>query len=175
MSADHRRPPDLLREQLEPALTFVAMPGYEASVHLEPRSQQLWLVERHTDSHGEDWTATPANGTIATSFARGTLVVGGRASLPTVGIEAAVGACLQHPRLSTHGAWLTIFDDLKLPFACIVRDLDGAGSCVRRHTLEFPADPPEGIVGRLASTSRRLAFGLGRRFGRLPRGTHSYP
>ncbi len=144
-------------------------------MHLESRSQQLWLVERRSDSHGEDWTATPANGAVATSFAQGRLVVGGRASLPTVGIEAAVGACLQHPSLSTHGAWLTIFDDLDLPFDCIVRNLDGAGSCVQQHTLDFPADPPESIVGRLASTRRRLSFGLRHRFRRLPRGTHSYP
>jgi hypothetical protein len=144
-------------------------------MHVEPASQQLWLVEHRNDPHGEDWTATPAHGTLATSFARGRLVVGGRASSPTVRIDAAVDAWVQHQTLSAHGAWLTIFDDLELPFECIVRDLDGAGSCIQQHTLDFPVDPPEGVIGRLASTCRRLAFGLRHRFGRMPRGTHSYP
>jgi hypothetical protein len=144
-------------------------------MHLEPATQQLWLVEIRNDSHGEDWTATPAHGTLATSFAEGTLIVGGQASPPTVRIETAVGACVQHQSLSAHGAWLTIFDSLDLPFDCIVRDIDGAGSCVQQHTLDFPSDPRQSIVGRLASTRRRLPFGLRRRFGRLPTGTHSYP
>jgi len=167
--------PGLLRERLEPALASVARPGYEACLHAEPATQQLWLVEHRNDSHGEDWTATPARGALAASFAGGTLVVGGRASLPTVDLEAAVGACVRHPRVNAHGAWLTIFDDLELPFDCIVRDSDGAGSCVQQQTLDFPADPAVGIVGRLARTGSRLVFGLRLRLGRLPRGTHSYP
>lgn len=95
MSADQHRDLDLSGEGLGPAVASVSRPGYEASLHLERATQQLWLVERSHDSHGEDWTAAAAHDALAASFAQGRLIVGGQVSLPTVDVEAVVGARVQ--------------------------------------------------------------------------------
>lgn len=175
MSADRRRDLDVLREGLGSPLASVSRPGLEASLQVEVATQRLWLVEHRNDAHGEDWTATSAHDGLASSFARGTLVVGGRVSPPIVQIQAVVGGRAQSPRPGPHGAWLTVVDDLELPFECVVDGLDDAGVRIQQRTLDFVVDPPSSVGGRLGNARRRFASLLRHRLGRLPRGTHSYP
>jgi len=175
MSADHRHEVDLLRERLGSPLVSISRPGHEASLHLDVGTQQLWLAEHRTDSHGEDWTAASTHDAVTTSFAQGTLIVGGLLSPPIVRVEALVGDRVQRPSPVSQEAWLAIFDGLELPFECIVRGLDDAGTCVQESTLDFPVDSQASVAGRLADARRRFAFGLRHRFGRMPKGTRSYP
>jgi len=138
-------------------------------------TQQLWLVEHGADALGEDWTATPARDTVATSFAQGRLLVGGRPGLHVTQVEARVDARVQRPALASQGAWLTSFEGLALPFELVVRELDGAGSCVEELVLDFPTDPPVTLRRRLAGARTCFALGLRKRTRRPAKGTHSYP
>ena len=72
-------------------MASVSRPGHEASLHLDGGTQQLWLAEHRTGSHGEDWTAASTRDAVTTSFAQGTLIVGGLLSPPIVRVEAVVG------------------------------------------------------------------------------------
>ncbi len=172
MSVDRPQVPDVLRgEGVGSALASVSRPGLEASLHLEVATQRLWLIEHRIDSYGEDSTATSAHDGLASSFARGTLIVGGQVSPPIVHIEVLVGARAQSSRPGVQGAWLTVVDDLELPFECVVRGLDDAGARIEQRTLDFAVDAPSSVAGRLANARRRFGFVLRHRLATAERHT----